>query len=731
MQNGNFQFQDFFTESDYAIGVFDSNFKIVEASASFLELLGLSETELPVLIVDFLPDKDFDFLKYHCEKSIEGKSINIPTLSFISRDRKLSTYKAKIKRYGNLFNFMLDDFSEEQEQLNIFEKLSQKAKIGGFTYDPVADEAIWSENLFSIYGLKKTSNINQHLLLSHIVSSDLEKYKSAVDALYKDHEPYTIEVCIKGDDYKERYVRLFAEPHTKNGEVVLVTGFSQDITDEYKTRKELEQDKELISLALKGIQSGVFDHDLEKDTVNYGPIFREMVGLKENIIEPEFRKRIHPKDREKAFQRHLDELRKPIPVYKNHYRLMDKSGTYRHYEVHAWKSFDEGGNVTRMVGNLIDVHEKVTYLEQIKHYNARYNTLINNGLISTILLSQEGIIEFCDDETKSNIKQEYGFDVDQEEVSFISTLNDIEKSYFKKSFKNALKGEVVRRQISRTFRSGETRWYDIVYSPVEYSEYKITGVIINYQDITQLKLSEIEAREAQYRSEELSQLKSNFLSNMSHEIRTPLNGIVGTLELMETKTTENLPQLISLQKESVKRLTETLTGIINLSQLEASKIHYKTEELDILRICTSAFSSYEKLATERKISYSFDPKIYSLVKVEGDEIMLISTLKSVLHNALKYTKAGDSVKMILSLNRSLNTITIDIKDTGIGIDTKELGYIFESFKQISTGYGRSYEGTGIGLTTAKKYLDTIDGSITVASKLGKGSKFTINLPVKK
>lgn len=238
-------------------------------------------------------------------------------------------------------------------------------------------------------------------------------------------------------------------------------------------------------------------------------------------------------------------------------------------------------------------------------------------------------------------------------------------------------------------------------------------------------------KKAKEMAEEMNRLKSNFLANMSHEIRTPINGILGISQVIEMEVTDpQVKKYVRLQQQSGKRLLDTITSILNLSRLEAEKDQLALRVVEINQLLRESMQPLEELARMKNLhlsSHFYGEQLLCL----ADESMLYQVFNNIIGNAIKFTEQG-SVQVATTLSVAKpNHITLAIEDTGIGISEDFLPRIFNPFEQESSGTGRSHEGSGLGLSISKRYIELLGGEITVTSRKGFGSKFEIVLPLYK
>ncbi|MCX6148907.1 MAG: PAS domain S-box protein [Ignavibacteriales bacterium] len=250
-------------------------------------------------------------------------------------------------------------------------------------------------------------------------------------------------------------------------------------------------------------------------------------------------------------------------------------------------------------------------------------------------------------------------------------------------------------------------------------------------DITERKNAEEEVIKAKEKAEEMNRLKSCFLANMSHELRTPLIGILGFAEILKDELTDqNFKGPAELIFDSGTRLKETLNLILDLSKIESEAFELNLEELEITDYVSSLIKVFKKSAESKGLELKIitaEELLYSKL----DKVLLDSIINNLLNNAIKYTQKGSVTVDIKKINdnNSSSDVEILVKDTGIGIAKENQLVIFEPFRQASEGWNRNFEGTGLGLTLVKKYVERMHGTITVESKIGVGSAFKVTFPI--
>jgi PAS domain S-box-containing protein len=263
---------------------------------------------------------------------------------------------------------------------------------------------------------------------------------------------------------------------------------------------------------------------------------------------------------------------------------------------------------------------------------------------------------------------------------------------------------------------------EISFSPLETEEG--TLVMSAIRDITERKLQNLRVQEA-------NRLKSEFLANMSHELRTPLNGIIGFSEFLvdekpgplNPKQREYLQDILN----SGRHLLQLINDVLDLSKIEAGKMELNPETFSVAAAIAGACSLMYPMAAKKgiHIKVSIAPELDT---VTLDPSKFTQVLYNLLSNAVKFTDDGGEVQVVAG-RREWDSFQLQVRDTGIGIRSEDFDRLFREFVQLESGATRHFEGTGLGLALTKKIVEVQNGTIDVASQVGKGSTFTVVLPL--
>ncbi len=259
----------------------------------------------------------------------------------------------------------------------------------------------------------------------------------------------------------------------------------------------------------------------------------------------------------------------------------------------------------------------------------------------------------------------------------------------------------------------------------------ISGVIINSRDISDRKRYQQELIQAKETAESMSRVKTALLANMSHEMRTPLTGVLGFASILESELPEGEAREMAVRiSASGHRLMETIESVLDLVKLEADKVRVQPERVNLIDEVSRSVNLHARPAGHKDLGLEVKSDIEELL-VDVDRQLFGRILYNLLSNAIKYTDAG-LVEVTVATERDLldEWALVHVRDTGIGISTEFLPRVFDEFQQESSGYSRKYEGTGLGLTISRKLAKILGGSISVQSKKGQGSTFTLRIPLK-
>ncbi len=291
-------------------------------------------------------------------------------------------------------------------------------------------------------------------------------------------------------------------------------------------------------------------------------------------------------------------------------------------------------------------------------------------------------------------------------------------------------GQEVIVQLNTEPGSALTDHYlDFTYLPLVEADGTRSGVIAHGYDVTQHVLTRREVEHAREMAEQANRAKSEFLAIMSHELRTPLNAIGGYSELLEMGvlgqvTSEQLGAIDRIQR-SQRHLLGLINGVLNYTRVEAGVLQYDIDDILLSDALTSCEALVEPQVKAKELTLSSSLCDGGLaVRADGEKLQQI--LLNLLTNAVKFTPTGGRID--IACRDKGETVEIDVTDTGRGIAEEQLARVFEPFVQVDASFTRTQEGIGLGLAISRDLARGMGGELTLASKVGEGSVFTLTLP---
>lgn len=378
--------------------------------------------------------------------------------------------------------------------------------------------------------------------------------------------------------------------------------------------------------------------------------------------------------------------------------------------------------------NIETESEKHYALNQLKISEYKFKMIFEKAS-DAIMLMERDIIKDCN----SMVSEISGYEKDEilgkSVLDFLPVRQkDGRNSYdiVRKIIDSALKGNTTLENIEILKKDGGLSVIEVSLSSIQIDER--TMLIAIFRDVTEFLQYQESLKAAKERAEEMNKLKSNFLANMSHELRTPMTGILGFADVLSSSL-ENpeLKEMADVILKSGKRLTDTLNLILDLSRIEADKIDLKMKNTNLSEISRDTAKIFEILAKEKNlfIRTNIEEDVYALL----DDQLIEKIINNLVKNAIIYTKKGNvTVETKHTIENGKEYSVLRVTDTGIGIPQNQLQRIFEPFRQVSEGFSRDFEGTGLGLTITKKYVEIMNGTITVNSTLNQGSEFIVKFP---
>jgi PAS domain S-box-containing protein len=367
----------------------------------------------------------------------------------------------------------------------------------------------------------------------------------------------------------------------------------------------------------------------------------------------------------------------------------------------------------------------ITNRKKTENELLKLSRAVNQSSASVVITNREGNIEFvnqtlCD--LTGYTKEEL---IGKNPRIWKSGFHDGE--YYKQFWDTLLSGNNCSGEILNKKKNGELYWESAFISPLINENGEITHFVAVKEDITEKKNMIADLIKAKEIAESANSLKDAFIANISHEIRTPLNGVLGMTNLIkeafEGTIKDEDEALFEGLELSSRRIIRTVDMILNYSRLQVGEFRMNPVKINVSQICADLLKQFNAAAKVKSLELSLQVKCANSTII-ADENSITIAVSNLIDNAIKYTNEG-SVNVILG-NAINDDLILVVNDTGIGISEEYLDHVFEPYRQEQMGYGRAYDGIGLGLAMVKKVFDLNNALMKVESKKGVGTTFSIN-----
>ena len=430
-----------------------------------------------------------------------------------------------------------------------------------------------------------------------------------------------------------------------------------------------------------------------------------------------FTKVVHPDDRDAVLAEH-ERTRETGEPFSMEYRMLGKDGSVHWFLDEANVIYDEDGHPQYHHGCLLEITERKALEEAVTQREAEIRGQ-KEELESLFEISPTGIVTV--DRTGRisswNLAAEELFGYTRAEAAG-RPLHDLVSAPDGETATEGVAEGRVRQIGRRTGRHGVGVDVEVIAVPLR--EASSAGRLVLYHDVGELQ-------RARQSAEEATRAKSAFLATMSHEIRTPMNAVIGMTELLlGTELTAEQREFADVVRTSGEALLAIINDILDFSKIEAGRMDLERTPFVVRDCVESALDLVAPRAADKNLDLACLIDDDVPVAVHGDPTRLRQILVNLLSNAVKFTESGEVVLHVTPGARA-DELCLAVRDTGIGIPADRVDRLFESFTQANASTTRRYGGTGLGLTISRRLAELMGGTITVDSRPGIGSTFTVSI----
>lgn len=530
------------------------------------------------------------------------------------------------------------------------------------------------------------------------------------------------EVPVNGGN---RFLWGVARPlYDSKGNIVGAIESIRDITERKRAEGALKKSEEKYRILIEHQTDLVVKVDIEGKFIFVSPSYCKMFGkTEEELLNNNFMPLVHEDDRQTTLKA-MEQLYSPPYTAYIEQRAMTKNG----WRWLAWIDtalVNEKNEVESIIGVGRDITDRKKSEEALKESEARFRALFDDNPSMYFIIDNRGEVlavnKFGASQLGYSIEELVGRPV-------LSVFHPDDMNSASKEFAKVLLHpmQIFKWEFRKLRKDGSMLWVREVVRAVYDADGHLV-VFIVCEDITEQKQKDIELLKAKEQAEHSNKLKDGFIANISHEIRTPLFGIQGMTSLLYdsilpfiTKKEQKYFDIIHL---SSNRVIRTIEMILDYSRLKSGEYKFEPKPLSLPTLISEVIEKYRVQAEEKKLELIFENSAGD-VTIIADEYGIKQSISNLLSNAIIFSNTG-SIKVLLYKTEE-NILAIDVQDNGIGITEEYLTNLFNPYTQEEMGYGRSYEGIGLGLSLVKKFLDLHGADISVVSRKNAGTIFTIH-----
>ena len=599
------------------------------------------------------------------------------------------------------------------------EEAEKVAHVGHWEFKYKAKKISWSREVFNILQIPFSPKIpyNPRAIMSMVHPEDRKRTRRLFWESVRKHGNFDCTYRILLEDKSIKYI--FLRGHhvfDQNGHVIRSFGTIQDITSGNIANQALANSEKRYRTLFENSYQGIIIIDRQTGQIKLANrAFCELFGYTlEEALECNVRD-LHPEDN---FQHNSSWMQVTEKVFLQDVNCLRKDGSVFPVEVHASSvTLDESPCVIVIFSDLTEAY-------QIEYDRYMLNVAVEHSDIEIVINNPDGSFDYCSPALLGRLGYTW------EELKTMC-LWDIETTITKDYIENiweqfrsrkTIKGEGI--QIAKDGTKFEINFV------ADYAKIGSRELICcRIQDITEMKKREAILESAREKAEESDRLKSFFLANISHEIRTPMNGILGFADLLRRNDLppEKCRQYAQIISDCGNNLMQLLNDILDISRIEAGEIDFKKEEFCVNKVIEELYNSYEPQTRQNGKNLSL--QMHKSLRddeavIYSDRHHLHQIFTYLLDNAFKFTEQGE---ILIGYHAKRNGIEFFVKDSGSGIAHELLDKIFEPFRQGEEILSRKYHGSGLGLTIAKSYVESLGGYMWVESEVGQGTTFYFNL----
>jgi len=538
--------------------------------------------------------------------------------------------------------------------------------------------------------------------------------------------------------HKEYFAEISSIPiYNARGQITMIVSCFHDITETIHQSRKIEEQKKELEAVIENISDSIAIFDSKEQYILLNKTSREMFfssydnmnnisdGYKPSDFYDPHGDKIDPENIPARRVMRGEKFKNMRVIVKSPHKTLqlDISGT---------PIYDSKGKFTLGVLCSKDMTDYFKHDEVIRSRYEFLNRMVNTFDLPVVRLSSLNLLIVDINKKAFDIlkllKPEVESMVELKNKKIEDLFENFKSSEYHKCISEVLKEKRIKYLNKKSLLlNGNQVYWNIVFEPMLEVNGEIREIIILIIDVT----AEIKSN---LNMEKALKLQGEFLVNVSHELKTPLNIIYATAQLFSmycnsgslNEKKDSIIKYIDSIKQNSNRLSKIINNIVDLSKIEAGFFKLNLSNNNIVEVVEEIVVSVSALTYSKGLNIIFDTDVEeNIIACDTEKIERI--VLNLISNAIKFSDEGDEI--FVEVKKKNEFVEISVRDNGIGIKEEYLDMIFDRFKQVDKSLSRNAEGTGIGLSLVKSIVELHGGSIFVESEFGKGSKFTVKLPL--
>jgi PAS domain S-box-containing protein len=620
-------------------------------------------------------------------------------LNYETADKDLQFYKTRYETFLNSITDYYYAVKVEKGEVVSLHHSSTCVNVTGYSFEEYnSDPDLW----FKIIHLE-----------------DRKIVWEQIDNIFKGRPAKTIEHRIYHKAGAITWIKHKLVPLTdENFNLTEYYGLIEDVTEQKQTEENLKLSEYKYRKIFEHTQDIYYRVDNEGSLVDISPsVQRYSDYSREELIG---------KSIELLYVNPMDRIDLLINVMKNgevvDYEVNLKSKQEKVFtaSVNSHIIFEPGGRVIGIEGSIRDITERKLTEEKIK----KLNQAIEQSPSEIIITDVEGIIQYVN--PRFTLVTGYSTEEVIGKKSRVFKADKLNPGEFKQLWMTVTKGNAWKGEYYNRKKNGEPFWESILISPILNEFGEVINFLVISEDITEKKKFVKELIEAKETAEKSDRFKSQFLAQMSHEIRTPINSIINFTEILKDELPAGNQSLAGCYEAidvSCKRIIRTIDMILRMSEIQTGTYNCTYTLINLAKdVIEKIIPEFKNRAAKKNLDFILIKPPQDIL-ILGDQFSLENIFNNLLDNAVAYTSEG-RIEVNVFINGN-NNPCVSVTDTGIGISEQFIPDLFKPFRQEDQGYTRKYDGNGLGLALVKSYCELNNAGVSVDSRKGKGSVFTV------